>query len=121
MWVCPSRLTAAVKDAENKSRKVLAWSPLSIFYDVEQLAKKSLMDLDKDIVEACHLQGCIKYFIFWDHKANKNIFCMQTLGILCLNLITKQNSVHSMHHFIRFETKIDVFYPARSGFYAPFH
>jgi hypothetical protein len=61
-------------------------------------------------------QGCIKYFIFWDHKANKNIFCMQTLGILCLNLITKQNSVHSMHHFIRFETKIDVFYPASSGF-----
>ena len=38
-------------------------------------------------------QGCIKYFIFWGHNANKNIFCMQTLGILCLNLITKQNSV----------------------------
>ena len=53
MWICSSRLTAAVKDAENKSRKVLARSLLSIFYDVVQLAKKSLMDLDKDIVEAC--------------------------------------------------------------------
>ena len=51
-------------------------------------------------------QGCIKYFIFWDYKANENIFCTQTLGILCLNLITKQNSVYSTHHFIRFETKI---------------
>jgi hypothetical protein len=49
-------------------------------------------------------QGCIKYFIFWDHNANKNIFCMQTLGILCLNLITKQSSVYSTHHCIRFET-----------------
>jgi hypothetical protein len=26
-------------------------------------------------------QGCIKYFIFWDHKANENIFCTQTPGI----------------------------------------
>ena len=61
-------------------------------------------------------QGCIKYCIFWDHKANKNIFCTQTLGILCLNLVTKQNSVYSTHHFIRFETKIGVFYPGNSGF-----
>jgi hypothetical protein len=37
-------------------------------------------------------QGCIKYFIL--NNADKNIFCMQTLGILCLNLITKQNSVY---------------------------
>jgi hypothetical protein len=58
------------------------------------------------------VQCCIKCFIFWDHKANKNIFCKQTLGILCfyLNLIiTKQDSVYSMHHFIRYEIKIDVF------------
>ncbi len=42
-----------MKDAENKSRKVLARSLLSIFYNGEQLANKSLTDLDKDIVEAC--------------------------------------------------------------------
>jgi hypothetical protein len=57
-------------------------------------------------------QGCIQYFIFWDHKANENIFFTQTLGILrfYLNLIiTKQDSVYSTHHFIRFEIKIGVF------------
>ena len=46
--------------------------------------------------------GCIKYFIFWDQKANENIFFTQTLGILCfyLNLIiTKQDSVYLIDIF----------------------
>ena len=53
VWICPNKLTAAVKDAEHKSRKVLVRSLISIFYAREELLEKSLAELDRDVVEAC--------------------------------------------------------------------
>jgi len=51
--MCPNKLGAAVKDAENKSRTVLARSLLSAFYHKDELLEKNFSELDKDIIEAC--------------------------------------------------------------------
>ena len=51
--MCPNKLGAAVKDAENKSRTVLARSLLSAFYHKDELLGKNFSEIDKDIIEAC--------------------------------------------------------------------
>ena len=51
--MCPNKLGAAVKDAENKSRTVLARSLLSAFYHKDELLEKNLRELNEDIIEAC--------------------------------------------------------------------
>lgn len=53
IWVCPNNLGAIIKDAESKSRTVLARSLIELFYTHEELLDVSLGGLDKDIVEAC--------------------------------------------------------------------
>ena len=52
VWICPNKLGAAIKDAENKSRTVLVQSLLCTFYDKEELLSKNFSDLDKEITEA---------------------------------------------------------------------
>lgn len=49
----PNKLGAAVKDAKNKSRTVLARSLLSAFYHNDELLGKNFSELDKDIIGAC--------------------------------------------------------------------
>jgi len=51
--MCPNKLGAAIKDAENKSRTVLVRSLLCGFYTREELLSKTFKDLDKDVIEAC--------------------------------------------------------------------
>ena len=51
--MCPNNLGAIIKDAESKSRTVLARSLIELFYTREELLDVSLGGLDKDIVEAC--------------------------------------------------------------------
>ena len=51
--MCPNKLGAAIKDAENKSRTVLVRSLLCGFYDREELLSKTFKELDKGVIEAC--------------------------------------------------------------------
>lgn len=51
--MCPNKLGAAIKDAENKSRTVLVRSLLCGFYNREELLSKTFKELDKDVIEAC--------------------------------------------------------------------
>ena len=51
--MCPNKLGAAIKDAENKYRTVLVRSLLCGFYNREELLLKTFKELDKDVVEAC--------------------------------------------------------------------
>ncbi|XP_044183726.1 uncharacterized protein LOC122964265, partial [Acropora millepora] len=53
IWMCPNKLGAAIKDAENKSRTVLVRSLLCGFYDREELLSKTFKELDKGVIEAC--------------------------------------------------------------------
>jgi len=51
--MCPNKLGAAIKDAENKSRTVLVRSLLCGFYSREELLSKTFKELEKDVIEAC--------------------------------------------------------------------
>lgn len=51
--MCPNKLGAAIKDAENKSRTVLVRSLLCGFYSREELLSKTFKELDEDVIEAC--------------------------------------------------------------------
>ena len=64
IWVCPNKLGAAVKDTESKSRTVLVLSLIELFYKREELlSKKSLSELDRNVVEAC-VGKCTKPSMF---------------------------------------------------------
>ena len=51
--MCPNKLGAAIKDAENKSRTVLVRFLLCGFYSREDLLAKTFKDLDRGVIEAC--------------------------------------------------------------------
>ena len=63
--LCPNKLGAAIKDAEDKSRTVLVRSLLCGFYSREELLTKTFKDLDRDVIEAPSLLPSIYIYILY--------------------------------------------------------